>query len=171
MRGEIPVRLTAPSCDRIASFQAVEAKVRGLDVAADNCSGRLRDKDLAAVTGRRHPRRPDARSCRRSRRRSLALQRRLARPRRGRERHDERVALRVDNRAATPNERRSELQPMALELLRIRLGAELCQQRGTSLDVAEEKGDRSLGQRAHRSRDATSCCAPSFGCVWRATQQ
>ena len=69
----------------------------------------------------------------------------------GRERDEERVALRVDLDAVVRGERGPKDAPVLCERLGVPVGAERVQQAGRALDVREEEGDRAARELcAHR---------------------
>ena len=87
----------------------------------------------------------------RDRQRRLGFLRGRQRTRRGRERDEERIALRVDLDAAVPRERVAQDASMLGERLRVLRLAELVQQPRRALDVGEEEGDGAGRELAHPS--------------------
>ena len=139
------------------------------ELGVDQRRGRRRDDDLAAVRGRRDPRRAvhvdadvalvaDQRRARvqahahtdRPRHHGLSFGRGRERARRRGERDEEGVALRVDLDAVVVGKRLAQQPAVLGERVRVLLGAELLLEPGRALDVGEQEGDRS-GRQLRRS--------------------
>ena len=128
------------------------------------------DADVAVARGRRlggmdgHPD-PDRRSLRPAllRQRPLGIDGRADRIARPLERHEERVALRVDLVAVVDADRRADQLLVETEQLAVAIGPDRAQDAGRALDVGEQEGDRAAGSIVHDAVRIRASIAPDGG--------